>query len=705
MTGLRHLNLLTSYHKGINDIASEFYLPCIRQAIQYDRAVGFFSSTIYSLAWSALKDFVDRKGKIRIICSPVLSNEDIAALEEGYDARIGNRATNGLQNEVRQLLNSTTLQKPARVLASLVALNVIELRVAFVSAANLLDRERLFHDKLGIFTDSSGDAIAFKGSMNETWRGLSNDGNLESVDVFLSWESEREQSRVTNENTYFNLLWDNQYPSVTIKPFPEVAREELIQSSDNNWKDIVDEINAELENTREIAADKKQESRTPRPHQIKALLGWANNDRRGIFEHATGSGKTFTALCAIRESLGKNEIVVILVPSELLLAQWIKEIHETLNDLEPRLLICGGGHTEWRDECLLTPWTRHNLGGKPRIVISTLQTAATDEFRAQLQQGEHIFIIADEVHRIGSPENRKLLLLNTGARLGLSATPRRAGDAEGTKLIYEYFNGIIPPPFTLKDAIPSTLTPYFYYIHTIRLTSDEQDSWNEISSRISKLFAQKLASNSIDISLNRRIQILLIERARIVKAAKNKIPMALDIMLKNYTTGQRWILYCDSLAQLQNVVSILRSKGLPAVEYHSTMTGDRNQTIRIFESNGGIMVSIRCLDEGVDIPSVTHALILASSKNPREFIQRRGRVLRKAQNKHVAYIHDVLVLPNKADENKEGNSIIQSEIARAIEFGKWGENPASITDLEIIALKFGMNYQDIVNEGYEDDNN
>ena len=142
---------------------------------------------------------------------------------------------------------------------------------------------------------------------------------------------------------------------------------------------------------------------------------------------------------------------------------------------------------------------------------------------------------------------------------------------------------------------------------------------------------------------------------------------------------------------------------MPAVEFHSEMLADREQTIRIFEANGGILVSIRCLDEGVDIPSVSHALILASSKNPREFIQRRGRVLRKAEGKNIAYIHDVLVLPNSRDDGNEGLSIIESELARAIEFGKWGENPSSITDLERIALEMGMDYRLLANGGFEDD--
>ena len=333
MTGLRTLNFSTSYHKGINDIASEFYLPCMRKATTYDRAVGFFSSTIYSLAWSALKDFVDNNGKMRIICSPVLSDTDISAIEKGYSARFEEQVASRLQQEVKQLLESPIHQNPTRVLASLVAMEIIELRVAFVSMSNAIDRQRLFHDKLGIFKDTDGDSVVFKGSMNETWCGLANDGNLESVDVFLSWESERECSRVSNEIAYFDLLWDNQYPTVIVKPFPEIAREELIRSADKNWKNLVDEISAEVQTAKNVSADKKPNGRTPRPHQVKALVTWAENNRRGIFEHATGSGKTFTALCAIRESLAKGEVVLVLVPSELLLFQWIKEIRNTLDDL------------------------------------------------------------------------------------------------------------------------------------------------------------------------------------------------------------------------------------------------------------------------------------------------------------------------------------------------------------------------------------
>jgi hypothetical protein len=431
-------------------------------ATRYDRAVGFFNSAIYSIAWPSLHDFVIRGGQMRIICSPVLLPDDVEALSQGYldkvEAAVGTR----LREETLRLLKDPFLHKPATVLASLVALNVIDIRIAFLGSPG---SHRLFHDKVGVFVDSEGNRVVFKGSMNETWAALSADGNLESVDVFVSWEEAREAARVDEEVGYFEQLWENRYPDLRVRPFPEIARRELISSSSGDgWKILVEEICTEMEIAVRLSADGQRPShRIPRPHQAKALRDWIARGRRGILEHATGSGKTFTALCAVRDALSRAEVPLILVPSELLLTQWEKEIRDTLEDIAPRVLLCGGGNVRWREEALLSAWTRSRDREHPRIVLSTMQTACTEKFRSMLQRGEHLFVVADEVHRLGSPEHSAILTIDSGPRLGLSATPRRAGDPEGTAAICKYFDGIIEPPFTLEDAIRSgALTPYFY---------------------------------------------------------------------------------------------------------------------------------------------------------------------------------------------------------------------------------------------------
>ena len=155
---------------------------------------------------------------------------------------------------------------------------------------------------------------------------------------------------------------------------------------------------------------------------------------------------------------------------------------------------------------------------------------------------------------------------------------------------------------------------------------------------------------------------------------------------------------------MRNIRERLEKKGLDAYEYYADMPGDRDVTLKYFESHGGILVSIRCLDEGVDIPSTTHALIIASSKNPREFIQRRGRVLRLSEGKAFSHIYDAVILPNgRVDRGDKSQNIVINELARAIQFGAWAENPSCITDMKVIALDYGVNYLDYIAEGDEDD--
>lgn len=691
MPQLRDLQLKASYHKGKNDIAGEFYLPCVSASRQYDRAVGFFNSTIYTIAWPRLREFVEAGGRMRIICSPALQLPDVEALSKGYTERIELESSLRLRDEVEAMTRSPSLGKPTAVLASLVALGVLELRVAFVGDAK---SRRLFHDKVGLFSDNAGDTVAFKGSMNETWSGLSLDGNLESVDVFLSWESPREALRVAEEVAYFNQLWNNEYDGVVVKPFPEVAKNELLSVADvNNWVKLADEVAQDISEAQALSADPETSAqrRTPRPHQAKALHDWTAKGRRGIFEHATGSGKTFTALCAVRDAFSRQEVVVILVPSELLLKQWANEVQGTLGDLSPAVLLCGGGHSRWREERLLASWSKPRDSGRPRVVITTMQTAASAQFREMLVEGDHLFLVADEVHRLGSPQNRTLFSLRSGPRLGLSATPERAGDPEGTAALLDYFEGIVPPPYTLRDAIlAGVLTPYMYHVHTVTLSVQEQDDWDSLSAQIGQLYARLKGDTSTNPALASRLDNLRIKRARIIKGASGKLGVAVAIVRQNLKAHQKWLVYCEGIEQLRALQSAFASAGIPTTEYHSSMAGDGESTLAHFAQNGGVLLSIRCLDEGVDIPSVTHALVLASSQNPREFIQRRGRILRRFPGKSLAFLYDIIVVPRDTSGEAPDMAVTERELLRAIEFGKTALNPSSITELQRIALAYSL---------------
>lgn len=702
VSSLASLAVRTSYHKGRDDIAADFYLPAMRLAAEYDRAVGYFRSAVLIIAWPALREFVANGGRIRILCSQVLSADDMDALDAGYRARVDERVAARLREEAASLLADEAMAEPARVLAALVGTGVIEFKIAVLRLAPGAAATRIFHDKLGIFRDAAGNGLIFKGSMNETWSGLAADGNLESIDVACSWLGGRDEERVAVESAYFADLWADVYPGLDVRPFPDTARELLVAAADTDWEATVERLlreRAEAKASDETSpADAK--GRTLKPHQAAGLAAWRANGRRGIMAFATGAGKTFTALDAIRESLNAfSEVPLVIVPDTTLFGQWYAELLAATEPLGARILRAGAEHDEWKG--VLRDWT--TADGRRRLVLATVQTARTKAFRAQLAHGGHLFLVADEVHRLGSTANRALLDDTLfGARMGLSATPERAGDPVGTDSILRFFGGVLEPRYTLADAVRDrVLTRYFYRPHTVLLSDDEAADWRRISHKIAKLRVRLGDTALSDAGLQR----LLFERADIVKKATAKTALAVEVLRASYECGQRWIVYCDDRDQLAGVVAALAAAGYTAMPFHSAMEGDRAETLRWLDRYGGIVAAIKCLDEGVDIPSVTHALILASSKNPREFIQRRGRVLRTAPGKALAFVHDAIVVAPRLkgdDEDGEPDPVTAGELARAIEFAQSADNPAASSDLIGIAIDAGIDWKVLTIAGVED---
>lgn len=706
--GLKDCNFKPDYNKSDDDIAKDFYIPSMINSCQYNRISGYFGSTIYIIAWSALQRFVENGGHMRIICSPCVSENDKVALQEGYNAQNDQILRESLDKELNKLFTSSELEKPARVLACLISKDILEVKIAVPMTDAEPDLQRLFHDKVGIFTDENGDSVGFRGSMNETFQGLSEDGNAESIDVFPSWADSRDSSRLKRATEYFDKLWNNQEIGTKVFEFPEAVKKNLIDKSNGyDWTQLSKEISTRISKAKKWKPDKKHSVKSPREHQLIALENWVKNYYRGILEHATGSGKTFTAICAIRNALDRGKTVLVLVPSKELLNQWNKEICANITDIKLNILLCGDGNNSWKSDNTLALWTRPTAGAN-KITIAIMDTACGSQFINNMSSGENLLMVADEVHRIGSSKRRNILKIDAEERLGLSATPIRYGDPIGTKAIFDFFGGIIQPVFSLEDAINSNvLTKYYYYPITLMLNSDEQEKWNTLTDQINKMLAINGGDKPIGdlIDTNPRLKMKIIERSRIIKQASGKIRLALDVVKKYYKKGQRWIIYCDNSQQLHQVLTLLLNNGYDAYEYYSEMNGDREQTLKYFSLTGGLLVSIRCLDEGVDIPATTHALILASSKNPREFIQRRGRILRRYKGKYYAQLYDAIVMPERfynGDEDKS-ISIIESELSRAIQFGEWAENPSCVSDLKIIAQQYGIKYDELVDGGYEDD--
>lgn len=309
-----------------------------------------------------------------------------------------------------------------------------------------------------------------------------------------------------------------------------------------------------------------------------------------------------------------------------------------------------------------------------RIVLSTYQTAVSSDFISRLRTGEHLLVIADEVHRMGAPDTRKLFDIDAGGRLGLSATPDRYGDEPGTACIHTYFGTTLEPRFDITDAIKAKqLVPYDYYLETVDLTADEMEQWDKLS----KSIATEIARN--DGKLTDRALHLARTRARVLKSAAAKAPLAAKVIRENFKPGDRWLIYCDDLAHLAEVRREVEATGHPVFAYHSKNSDLGPEILRHFEI-GGILLAVKCLDEGVDLPFINKALILASTTNPREYIQRRGRVLRQYSNKFHAELFDVAVLDD------EGKLLSLKESARAEEFARDASNRAGLVKLRSLTI-------------------
>lgn len=683
---LAALDLQTEYRSLKDDPVGNFYVKCLREASTYYRAVGYFRSTVFLVVGPAVIEFARRGGTIRIICSPALDHEDVEQIAAGYAQRSSDIATS-LIAQFDALLADHRTAFAARTLATLISVGSLEIKIA-----ERRDRRGIYHEKIGIFSDCLGNQASFKGSTNETWSGWHSEGNFESIEVFCSWRGGLEAQRVERHARHFELLWSQQDPDIEVSDVPASVKEYVQRYAATKLEELITE-----------PLQREPSRRSPLPHQTTAIDGWKAQGRQGIFEHATGSGKTFTAIIALREHLANSLPAIVLVPSRLLLEQWANELADEIPDAV--MLLAGAGHNRWKGSSRLRGMTDADPSLGPRLVVAMMPTASTEEFRSGVSQGDHLLVVADEVHQIGSPQNSQFLQTEAGARLGLSATPQRYGDPEGTAKIFKYFGAVVPPPITLADAVASgRLVPYEYHPHPIHLTATEADEWLKETKAIQLEIARSKTDEGGRKVLSERARMLLIKRARIAKKASAKVKLAADVLKSEFENGQSWLIYCEDGGQLTDVLIALREQGMSPIEYHSNMRGDRDATMDWFKSYGGILVSIRCLDEGVDIPAVSHALILASSQNPRQFIQRRGRVLRQAPGKALAVIHDAIVTPVDPEDEKDQLGLLRAELVRSVEFANHALNRMAGAELREIAINMGIDPDGFdEREGDEDD--
>jgi DNA phosphorothioation system restriction enzyme len=439
-----------------------------------------------------------------------------------------------------------------------------------------------------------------------------------------------------------------------------------------------------------------------RQYQRQAINSWFANNGRGTLKMATGSGKTITALavaCELYKQINL-QVLVVVCPYRHLVTQWARECEKF--NLQP--ILAFDNLRTWQSQ-LSTQLYNLRSGSQGFVtVITTNSTFIGDGFQSQLKYfPAKTLIIGDEAHNLGAPKLEESLPRRVGLRLALSATPERYFDDCGTQSLFDYFGPVLKPEFTLKDAIAQgALVHYLYYPILVELTEAESIAYLKLTKKIGRLLLYRERGNgeSGNFEDNEDLKPLLMQRARLIGAAENKLTALQDLMTTRRESTHT-LFYCSdgsqeagqrsSLHQLKAVAKILGVElGYRISTYTAKTSLQEREILRHQFESGKLqgLVAIRCLDEGVDIPAIQTAVILSSSGNPRQFIQRRGRVLRPHPGKERATIFDMIVLPPDLDREtiEVERNLLKKELRRFVEFADLADN-AGVARMKLLGLQ------------------
>ena len=672
--GIRRLYALPSHESALDSVL----IPCLKESVSYDRAAGYFNSHVFSEVAPGISEFARRQGKFRLLTSHHLSRPDTENASRAFDDQEWSEEVMAdFENVLREdaaSLESKLERECTKAMCWMLKKNLLEIRIV-LPADSSERKSRIFHPKFGIFRDGNGDELVFSGSTNETRAGWTS--NLENISTYPLWENSFQEFSEYKE--IFDLLWQlgEHGGGWVTRDLPDALRSQLIAEAPDDVE--IDNVLTEIESLTEIEQPPSEDH--PRSYQLKAVEAWVKNDRIGILAMATGSGKTRTARYCIEEAMRQGSLLtVITTPFQHISDQWVTE----LQGLE---VISLAAVSDWKQE-LQQIRLNANRGRYDSLVISAVnQTASRNQFVRLTQdiasEFDNFLFIGDEVHWLGATDLRQALNPAANFRLGLSATHKRYRDEVGTEVLQTYFNGEPVYNFTLREALewvdPVTgekgiLTPYEYVPIFVELTDEEALDWWNKSQSIFRIRQQKHQT----IEDEKRLEDLYRARADIAKKAEQKLG-AFRHLISSLGAGlDHTIVYAANEEQLRSCQSIARVLGVESTSSITAKTdakprkefGGKSERGHIIEafSQGAIRVlfAMRALDEGVDIPTAQTGIIIASSGNSKEFIQRRGRLMRKYPGKEKARIFDFVVLPPA----KKYESLRRKELERTLEFAE-----------------------------------
>ena len=702
-------NLRTLPHQPVyvvsppDNIVSDLYIPCLSRATRYVRGAAYFKSSVFRLMTVELLDFFLNGGDMTLLTSTSWFAPDFDAVRnEENQTKSKAEFLFELESLYRNLLSDPNSEREIDLLQLFVALvytGKLEVKIALKSGG-------IYHEKKGYFADKLGNIVCFDGSGNETLSGLGygeNQGNRETFNVSYSWDDNDWTKRGEKWKTHLDSsIEGKEFDVFTINEIDEKFIKKLNVNTDlSHYKHKIGSV---FTPTKTDSQDVNEKVVNPlnlienRSHQLKALECWRKNNKRGIFEHATGSGKTITALACAQETLESGFHVMIVVPSIPLLNQWSEEIDKfPCFSPYPKYII--GGSNSLSDHRGYFEMIRHDVIGDPTISIVLKHALRKPMALKPLNSAnkadnlDNFLLIFDECHRAGEQSMRPFCNLRFGLTLGLSATPKReAGfstaesDSEKNDISSEILSigdneaisnllGPIIHTYTLSDALKHQhLTQFEYRLDSCTLTLQEQEEYEALRE-------SAFRSKDSEGNFNESGQIAIHCSRRIVRSASAKIRIAANIV-KKFQPGESWLIYCDNSRMLSDVrKSILDedpSLSDRMLEYSSRNMHVREDHLEQFKSRGGILLAMKCLDEGVSVERISHGLVLSSSTVQREFIQRRGRMLRKFEGKEVSIIYDIITLPHESGNSPHIESILRHEINRFEEFSKLAINQLEI---------------------------
>lgn len=688
--GAENLRLLGDvrplYMLPADSLADEVLIPGFQAADSVDCMVGFFSSEVLASLAPGLASYISSSdGTFRLVISPLLRTDDQAAIEDGLRSPedIADRVLKDL-TITEDLLQQHTL----KCLTWLLREGRIEIKIAFM-------KDALFHPKVWLFA-SCGDVLAAHGSSNVTYAGIRK--NIEQVAISRSWQDPN-QRYITDKLGYeFGRLWENKDDSCLVIGLPEAVRQRLLRTYSSESPPTEDELRALYGRATGFSEEPEPFEPAPVPragfaipdwlqyedgpfeHQGKAVAAWCAAGYRGVLEMATGSGKTITSMIGAHRLYEGHKplLIIVAAPYVPLIEQWCDEIAPF--GLTPVNLTTAGGAAKRASELQkLKRRLRTGLSDVEAVVVSH-DTLCTPEFLAAVEAFDCArLLIADEAHNLGRPSFINDPPAFFEYRLGLSATPIRQYDEEGTEALFSFF-GPVAFRFTLEEAIGRCLVEYDYYVHPVYLTETEMGEWFDLTGKI-KQNAWRSDGGKPDEYLAK----LLRDRRALLETASGKVSMLRKLLDDQDTGGLRHTLVYTSdkgPEQLDNVNRLLRDRNILFQQLTAEETASRDQTKRIIRSfqDGEIQVltAKRVLDEGVNIPQICKAFILASTTVERQWVQRRGRLLRtcSAIGKTHSVIHDLLALPPGMEEglDPDARALVRSELRRAQEFARLARN-------------------------------